>query len=525
MRKNNIFIFVLLLVSFASIVFAAYSPTPTSTSINEDSSTLLNITVSNTDENLTSNITQVNFTLPSGLIFTSGTNDTSSSSSTFTNTSTVLSWENSQGLILNQSIQSFLFNVSAQTPGEYNISLALSNSTAIQNSNVTLTVNDTTSPSSVEIISPSAISSNLSQSSIFINVTAQDNYQIDTITVNLYNSTTLVNSTTGSSSPYALNVTSLAEEIYYVNVTVNDSTNNINYSTTKTIVLDTTSPNITSLESPLPNQSITGSTLNFTFNVSDNRYLSSCNLYLNGTLSLNSSSITNGTTNSIYNSSLSAGFYTWNVSCTDSSGNVGVSNVRNFTLTASEVEEETTTTSSSSSSGGGSTFTRGGIPLSEKNLKDGYKTIIRSEIWNANFNLNGQKHTIKTDEITNDYIILTVSSTPKTLKIAPGSIGKVDVDDDGVYDLSIEVVDIANKIASIFIKSIDEVVPEESLESNKQASPSEESSNNNEESLKDKSQEIISEKDSNSNWFVIIAIIIILIVIGAVYYTRSKKNK
>jgi len=102
------------------------------------------------------------------------------------------------------------------------------------------TINDTISPQ-IQFVAPTTQTGNYSQNYIEANVTAFDD-NLDTITIYLYNSTGLVNSTSGSSSPLFINFTDLQDDTYYLNATANDTFGNSNRTETMTIVLDTIAP-------------------------------------------------------------------------------------------------------------------------------------------------------------------------------------------------------------------------------------------------------------------------------------------
>ncbi len=112
--------------------------------VDEDVSNLYNITINNSEADAISNITEINVTFPAGtfLLSTNG----SSVSSTFSNISTRFNWNNSEGLIMNLSNQSFWINATFATPGTYNISINVNNASGFTHYNITLLVSDTLGP-------------------------------------------------------------------------------------------------------------------------------------------------------------------------------------------------------------------------------------------------------------------------------------------------------------------------------------------------------------------------------------------
>lgn len=222
------------------LVSAAHEISPPSFSVDVEVSTLYNITINNTDAGQTANITQINITIPDSFTFVDGSNGTDSLS-IFTNTSTILSWINSTEYVINGSEwKNFWFNAIASITGSYNIAVITINGTGSFSSNISVEVNDSTSPS-INFISPTPSSnSNFSQSYIPVNVTATDNVAIDTIIIYLYNTTNLVSSKTNSASPFFTNLTGLTDGTYYINATVNDTSGNTDSTTTRTIILSAT---------------------------------------------------------------------------------------------------------------------------------------------------------------------------------------------------------------------------------------------------------------------------------------------
>lgn len=93
-------------------------------------------------------------------------------------------------------------------------------------------------------------SANLSQSFIFVNVSANDTVSnLHTIVIYLYNST-INNSANASLSAvraiHTYNFTNLIDGTYYINATVNDTYNHVNSTlATRTITLDTVAPTVT----------------------------------------------------------------------------------------------------------------------------------------------------------------------------------------------------------------------------------------------------------------------------------------
>ncbi len=145
----------------------------------------------------------------------------------------------------------------------------------------------------INFTSPTEISGSLlKRSNILVNVTASDASAFN-ITIRLYNSTGLVNSSTSASSPFYLNLTGLANGIYYFNATACDNANNCNSTSTRNVTIDTTSPNATILN-PANGTTTSTASHNFTLNISDNNGLSNATLKI-----YNSTGLYNQTTISL----------------------------------------------------------------------------------------------------------------------------------------------------------------------------------------------------------------------------------
>lgn len=83
----------------------------------------------------------------------------------------------------------------------------------------------------------------ISRDYLLINLTFEDETAIDTAIIRVYNSSLdLINTSDSSSSPLFINISNLADGMYYFNATVNDTSNNINITGTREVTVDTTHP-------------------------------------------------------------------------------------------------------------------------------------------------------------------------------------------------------------------------------------------------------------------------------------------
>ncbi|MEK6898403.1 MAG: hypothetical protein AABX28_03545, partial [Nanoarchaeota archaeon] len=127
-------LFAFILLASLSLISAEHQISPTSLSSNLYGYSQYTITITNTDTyadtGASTNITRVDIVLPSGFVFTGGTNATNSAS-TFSNTSTTLSWINSSYVIGSSTggdnAKTFSFYANATTLGAFNITIATTN--------------------------------------------------------------------------------------------------------------------------------------------------------------------------------------------------------------------------------------------------------------------------------------------------------------------------------------------------------------------------------------------------------------
>lgn len=155
--------------------------------INEDTPALFNITLNSTIPIVAGNITNITITFPSTFSFIANSNRTElytnstknlAIGTTFTNTSTSITWKNTtNGLITDVVNGSVSFNLSAQEPGDYVITVTTINSqdNGTQIQNFTVSVKDITDP---EILSYNCSKTRFSEgeSAGSCSCTATDNY-------------------------------------------------------------------------------------------------------------------------------------------------------------------------------------------------------------------------------------------------------------------------------------------------------------------------------------------------------------
>lgn len=239
MRGKLLIFIVLFLITSLYFVIAAPSITPSTFSIDEDIEFLYNITVTNTDTGIDANITQVEISLPSGFTFTSNTNG-SNTSGIFTSTTSNLTWTNSSILIGGEGVGYFWFNASASTPGNYNMTVKTTNITGSFLSNISITINDTTNPTST-LNSPSNNSIN-TNGTVTFDCSGSDNGELETIELYVWNSSNNIELTNTSSLSGTSDQSSwentLADGTYLWNCFVNDIFGNSDWNTNRTLIIN-----------------------------------------------------------------------------------------------------------------------------------------------------------------------------------------------------------------------------------------------------------------------------------------------
>ncbi|MFH0832320.1 MAG: hypothetical protein V1900_01175, partial [Candidatus Aenigmatarchaeota archaeon] len=180
-----------------------------------------------------------------------------------------------------------------------------------------------------------------------------------------------VNDTTNfqiNCSGYLMNNTRLDVNIYWLNITVNDTLDNRNSTLMWVNVTDTTAPNVT-LNSPADGYfNDTASAVNVTFNCSatDNYALANISLYItnsqNASFALNQTSVIAGTNNSAnWTLNLGNGNYTWNCLAYDTYGNSDWSENRTIIINFTDSDNDGVTDSQDNLEGNTSSVSATGV--------------------------------------------------------------------------------------------------------------------------------------------------------------------
>ena len=220
-----------------------------------------------------------------------------------------------------------------------------------------------------------------------------------------------------------------------------------------TVGTDTTAPVLTSISS---SKSSTTATITWTSDESSNS-----TVYY-GTItdtSYSSSSASLVTSHSIGLSGLSAStLYYYNVSSCDSSNNCNTSTQYNFTTSASGNGNNGGT---GSGGGGGTVTTSFWSQTYSVSDSDFEKGIIKelSKKQRVKVSVNNESHYIGIIELTNTTATINITSNPIQVILGIGDDAKLDILDDGFYDIYVLLNSINNPKVNLTIQSIHEEIP------------------------------------------------------------------
>lgn len=258
MKKGLKFLILISLIANLFFVSAAHQVSPTSLTAGINQNSTITTTVTNTDPvqiqgGLNTNITKVTITLPTGVVFWTESNATSASG-TFTKTGNDLIWENytvggDQYLIGGAESKTFTFTANATTPGSFNMTITTTNvsgsgSRLDSKTGFALTISDTQSPS-VSLVSPANNNEDPDGVIVFqCNVT--ENYALSTLSLRVWDnaSSEIYRSdlkTSGLSNQSSFDYTFSSDGTYKWNCFANDTANNFDWDSNRTIRISTAS--------------------------------------------------------------------------------------------------------------------------------------------------------------------------------------------------------------------------------------------------------------------------------------------
>jgi len=163
-----------------------------------------------------------------------------------------------------------------------------------------------------------------------INISATDNVYTNISYIIYVNGTANINGTILSGTSALVNLTSLANGYYQIQMQAWDFLNNTN-TTIKFINVDTAIPSIT-LNSPNDGTNFTVRTVTLNYTVNDNlAATANCSITLDG-LNVKNSTVNISQVNTFVLNNLAEGTHYWNVTCTDLAKNLNYSSTRSFNV-------------------------------------------------------------------------------------------------------------------------------------------------------------------------------------------------
>lgn len=409
-------------------------------------------------------------------------------------------------LTSNSTDPSYSINISGLPDGLWFFNATVYNDTAAFNSTVTRNITiDTIKPTSINNGSLTPLNNSIVNSNSFIvNITSYE-INLANITIRLYDSVmSLINNSfiSMTSSNYSANFTSLSDAngLYFYDAIIYDLAGNSNISLLKQVILNTSSPVISSTSASV---STTTATVSFTSNKSVNATISYGTARSLGT---NGTEITTlSTTGSFSLTGLSASTtYYYNITICDRAGNCYINGTNSFTTSAVAVVETAT--------GNGGTVTN--VPVTI-DLSAGYtKLMIVAE--QLKFNIGTEQHSVFVQSLISDSLVLKIASTPQIATFKVGEEKRFELTGDNYYDLYIKFNSIKSGAVNLTIKTIYESMTGQiTLEPETNVSATTNATTTGAEPAA-----------SSSNVKIIAIIVIVVLIIAAVgYYLARRKNK
>ena len=360
-------------------------------------------------------------------------------------------------------------------------------------------VEDLDSLLEISIVSNNSRSYNLARAGDLVNLRFVSTGNLNNPSVEFFsgghpvnNNVTLINDSIEYNATYIVNSSDSDGEKTFI-ISADNLNQTYTYSTDGSIVLvDNSGPTI-SLISPVNNSFILSNSINFTFNVTDLIAIDYCNLTLNGEFKGSLQNASRNSTNGIFVSSLSPGFYNWTIYCVDYIENEGTSEVLTFEIFEEEelVEEETTSRFS------------GYVPQmyysDEKLPTEGNNFELRFND-KIKFTVRKTNHTLTMMQFNATHARVKIESEPMIVWLEKDVLYEFDLDNDSEMDVRVRYDGRDNfNRAKVFIQEIVYASEEESLITG----------------------EVVGdvEEDERFNWaFWLMLLLLILIVVGVVWY-------
>ena len=346
----------------------------------------------------------------------------------------------------------FWFNATANTPGNYNITVRVGYnfSTVYNETNITIHINDTTAPNFVNFSNPINQSRGNYSGNLILNVTATDNLYVKTVIFNITNITGGQNTSyTGlntSTSPNdwtaTFDTTTVSDGAYNITALIYDFNGNVNRTVTNiSFTVDNTDPTGSISCSPTGLQS--GDALTCSCTSAD--ALSGLDSSFGNSYTVNPSTSVSGT-------------FTQTCTFKDLAGNTGTATSNSYTIwgrdstsgsststttfTYSKTISQTNTDFSEMKTIQTSSFSGGGLAVKEK----------------VTFKLGSEQHYVGIKALTASSANIEIASTPTQVTLTVGTETKRDLDNDGFYDISVKLNNITNNKADLTINYLHEAV-------------------------------------------------------------------
>lgn len=104
------------------------------------------------------------------------------------------------------------------------------------------------------------------------------------------------------------------------------------------------------------------------------------------------------------------------------------------------------------------TRTLNAAEVSQLESADGYITE-RTERQRVQFSVGSETHSVGVRQVLPDRVVVEIASTPVNVSLTKGQEAKLDVTNDGYYDIYVQLVDIIGAKAKLLIRKINEKVP------------------------------------------------------------------
>ena len=315
-----------------------------------------------------------------------------------------------------------------------------------------------------------------------------------------------------------INTAWIVDGKYTVTVWANDSLGNWNSSTQRlSFTVDTTAPVIA-----LTRNDASSSKYQLVFDIAitdTTGSIATCSTDRDGDTV---TKVGTGNSQTITETGLNCGTsYSYKVTCSDYMSLSTQTSATAFTTDACS------SSSGSGGSGGGSSTTTvisagNSVSVKESQISSsrGYSAKFGQDA-KINFDLMSsasnavQAHTLTVTRVGSNSATIVIASEPITLNINVGEVKKVDVDGDGVYDVSVQLNAISSGKADLTVKKIDEAA---SGSETGPVSDGEEATDN----AKGANDEATEGSSKNMKFIWIIVLIIVVVVVAVIVYQKRK---